>query len=106
MNEIQEAIEILTKSNERLATQIQKVKSTKPKVESVGLTEKYYSVLENCEKEYHACKMAITALQEQEERTKEQSCGYKKHCGWCSLFDKPCDEVCEHECDSREPVSK
>ncbi|MCK9577685.1 MAG: hypothetical protein M0R51_17395 [Clostridia bacterium] len=71
MSEIQKAIEIIKKSNERLAIQIQKVKNTKSKVEAVGLTEKYYNVLENCEKEYEACELAISALQEQAEREKE-----------------------------------
>ena len=71
MSEIQEAIEIIKKSNDRLTIQIQKVKNIESKVEAVGLTEKYYSVLENCEKEYKACELAISALQDQAEREKE-----------------------------------
>lgn len=39
-----------------------------------------------------AIRMAISALQEQEER--EKDCSYKHPCGWCSLFDEPCNEVC------------
>lgn len=71
MSEIQEAIEILKKSNEILAIQIKKLKSVGTKAEQVGLQGKYYDALTNCENEYHACEMAENSLQEQAEREKE-----------------------------------
>ena len=40
-----------------------------------------------------AMKMAISALQEQAER--EKGCKYCQPCGWCTNFDRPCDDVCE-----------
>lgn len=36
--------------------------------------------------------IAIKALKEQTKR-----CSHKQPCGWCSLFDKPCKEVCGHD---------
>ena len=38
-----------------------------------------------------ACHMGRAALRSQQEREK---CSYLQPCGWCSNFDKPCDDVC------------
>jgi hypothetical protein len=39
-----------------------------------------------------ALQAGIKALQEQAER--EKGCSYRMPCGWCSNFDRPCEEAC------------
>jgi len=69
---------------------------------TLNVMESTYSHIRKNDNEFEAIEAAKEALQDQAEREKE--CGYKQTCGWCSLFDRPCDEVCNRHL--RKPVEK
>jgi prefoldin subunit 5 len=66
-NEIEKAIEVLKKSNELLDKRIGDLQRIKIYIAPIAKAE-YYNNLEYCKSEYHAVKLAISALEKAQER--------------------------------------
>lgn len=88
----EEAIEIISEAmseSQKVLNQLRKVKELAERKEMVG---KYYSNIDNCEKEIDACKIAIEALKE---------ISLYKNGGLClvpaGVYEKQCKELDEYK---------
>jgi hypothetical protein len=61
-------------------------------IETLNVMESSYAHIRKNDSEYEAIEAAKETLQEQAER--EKGCSYRMPCGWCSNFDRPCEEAC------------